>query len=136
MHISSLHVHHVSSIMCVAEIPESVEPVLREALEVWQRAESKRDSNITLARNSYSRAATLLTKVLLDPALDPTLKQNISTKRQEALTKCSAMEALINRSKRSVYGGSGKCSQCGQLRQLNSQQMCGPCHLKNKISQT
>ena len=44
--------------------------------------------------------AALLTKVLLDPALDPTLKQNISTKRQEALTKCSAMEALINRSKR------------------------------------
>ncbi|CAI8040958.1 hypothetical protein GBAR_LOCUS22765 [Geodia barretti] len=46
------------------------------------------------------------------------------------------METLINRSKRPVYGGSGKCSQCGQSRQLNYQQMCGPCHLKNKISQT
>ncbi|CAI8040959.1 hypothetical protein GBAR_LOCUS22765, partial [Geodia barretti] len=86
------------------EIPESVEPVLLEALGAWQKAESMRDSDITLARNNYSRAATLLTKVLLDPAVDPTLKQNISSKRQEALTKCSAMETLINRSKR--------CSKC------------------------
>ena len=65
IHISSLLVHHVSSIMCVAEIPESVEPVLREALEVWQRAESKRDSDITLARNSYSRAASELKSLLV-----------------------------------------------------------------------
>ena len=43
---------------------------------------------------------------------------------------------LLSYNHRSAYGGSGKCSQCGQLRQLNSQQMCGPCHLKNKISQT
>ena len=58
MDISSLHVHHVSSIVCVAEIPESVEPVLLEALGAWQKAESMRDSDITLARNNYSRAAS------------------------------------------------------------------------------
>ena len=36
----------------------------------------------------------------------------------------------------SMYSSDGVCSRCGQTRQLNTQQMCGPCHLKDKISRT
>ena len=44
----------------------------------------------------------LLMKVLLDPAtaVDQSLRENISHKRQEALTKCSEMEALIHHKQR------------------------------------
>ena len=50
----------VSDSKCVhlSEIPGSVEPMLREALEVWRKAESKRESDVTLARMNYSRAAS------------------------------------------------------------------------------
>ena len=32
--------------------------MLSEALEVWRKAESKRESDVTLARMNYSRAAS------------------------------------------------------------------------------
>jgi hypothetical protein len=124
-----------------SDIPVSVQPVLQEALAAWRKAESKRDSDITVARMNYSRAATLLMKVLLDPAVanDQTLYRNISHKRTEALTKCSEMnDRLLTQGikQSSVYSSDGVCSQCGKRRQLNSQKMCGPCHLKDKMSQT
>jgi hypothetical protein len=121
-----------------SDIPAAVQPVLREALEAWRKAESKRETDTTLAKLNYSRAATLLTKVQVDPAVagDQALRLSISHKRQEALTKCSEMEQLTNHRARSGYGGEGECRQCGQFRQLNPHLLCGPCHLKNKISQT
>ena len=47
-----------------AGIPASVQPVLLEALEAWRRAESKKESDITLAKMSYSRAASEWVNVL------------------------------------------------------------------------
>ena len=48
-----------------ADIPASVQPVLLEALEAWRRAESKKESDITLAKMSYSRAASEWVNVLV-----------------------------------------------------------------------
>ena len=50
--------------------------------------------------NGVVLLTALLMKVLLDPAVDQSLRENISHKRQEALTKCSEMEALIHHKQR------------------------------------
>ena len=46
--------------MCMycSDIPEAVRPSLIEALSEWRKAEAKRDSDATLAKMSYSRAAS------------------------------------------------------------------------------